>query len=373
MKLWIALLACWLWVAPAWAQLVTTSAKHAAIMDYETGQVLWEKDGRVPMPPASMSKLMTSYMVFEKLKNDELKLTDKLLVSENAWRKGGSKMFVRVGDTVPVEDLLKGVIIQSGNDACIVLAEGLSGSEESFAAAMTRKAKDIGLENSTFANATGWPDPNHKMSAVDLVKLARLIVKDHPESLIYYAQTSFTYNGIKQGNRNPLLGTFPGADGLKTGHTEESGYGLVGTAERDGQRRIIAFNGTTSMQERADEARSLLTQAFFDFEMVPLFTEGEVVGAAKVLKGKSPEVNLIAPKDLKFGVHKAARKSLKAEVVYQGPLKPGFKKGDVIAQLVVSAEGRAPETFDLVAAEGVKKAGLFGTIGAGWGRIFGGQ
>ena len=259
LSLCLGLSAALLWpaLAPP-AQALETRAREAFLIDVTTGTVLLEKDADVSMPPASMSKIMTAYLVFGALKEGRISLDDKLPVSEKAWRKGGSKMFVEVGSEVSVEDLLRGVIVQSGNDACIVLAEALAGSEEAFAEQMTRKAREIGMEGSTFTNSTGWPDPNHRMTARDLAILAERMVQDFPDFYHYYSEREFTYNGIRQGNRNPLLYKNLGADGLKTGHTEEAGYGLTASAERDGRRLVLVINGLESIKARSEEAERLI-------------------------------------------------------------------------------------------------------------------
>ncbi len=261
-----------------------TAAKYALIIDYTSGATLLEKDADVPMPPSSMTKLMTAYIVYGALKSGKLKLTDELPVSERAWRMGGSKMFVQVGTSVPVEDLIRGMIVQSGNDACIVLAEGIAGSEEQFVELMNQRAKEIGLTQSNFRNATGWPDPELRMSCRDIATLASRIIQDYPEYYHYEAEKTFKYNGIEQGNRNPLVqkGT---ADGLKTGHTEAGGFGLVASSERNGRRVIEVLNGLTSMHQRAEEAERLMEWSFREFEEVTLFTAGDVVEHAPVWLG----------------------------------------------------------------------------------------
>ncbi|MEM6852726.1 MAG: D-alanyl-D-alanine carboxypeptidase family protein, partial [Pseudomonadota bacterium] len=237
------------------APLIQTQAERAVILDYETGDVLFEKDARTAAPPASMSKLMTTEMLFQRLKDGSMTLDQELPVSERAWRKQGSKMWVLVNTSVPVEDLLRGIVVQSGNDACIVVAEAIGGTEDAFAEMMNERAAEIGLTDSTFANSTGWPDPNHKMSALDLARLSRHLIAEYPDYYPYFAEREFTWSDITQPNRNPLLFAGVGADGLKTGHTEESGYGLVGSAQVRGDRRIIVIGGLDSEAQRAGEAR----------------------------------------------------------------------------------------------------------------------
>jgi len=249
------LIAALIYLVPLSAAAFDSKARALYVIDYETGVVLLEKNAQTALPPASMSKLMTLYMLFEALKDGRLGLTQTFPVSTKAWQMGGSKMFLREGDNVSIENLLRGIIVQSGNDACIVVAEGLAGSEAEFANRMTMRARQIGLENSTFANSTGWPNPDHRMSAADLVTLANLMIRDFPEYYSYFAERSFTWEGIEQENRNPLLAADIGADGLKTGHTEEAGYGLVGSAIQNERRIVFMISGLSSAAERAQETQ----------------------------------------------------------------------------------------------------------------------
>ncbi len=347
-----------------------TDATHAVIMDFETGSVLFSQNGEVPMPPASMSKLMTVLMTLEALRDGRLSLRDELPVSENAWRRGGaasgsSTMFLEVNSRATVEDLLRGIIIQSGNDACIVIAEALGGSEAAFADMMTDRARELGLETASFANSTGWPDPDHRISAEDLASLARLIILEHPELYELYAEREYTYNGIRQFNRNPLLGVFDGADGLKTGHTEESGYGLVGTAERDGVRRIIVFNGMDSSSARANEAERMMRSALSDYAVYELISAGDAVGHnAEVFMGEVDQVGLVLAETVEIGMHRRARRNASFEIVYEGPLIAPIAAGSEVAELVVTIPGQAPVSYPLLAAETVERKGLMGRIGA---------
>ena len=254
-----------------------TSAKQAIIVDYKTGNVLFEKNADQKMPTSSMSKVMSMYVIFDALKKGNLSLDDEFVVSEKAWKKGGSKMFIEVGKKVKVEDLIRGVIIQSGNDATIALAEGLAGSEEMFANALNRKAKELGMDNSSFMNASGWPDENHYSTARDLAKLAKAMIEEFPEYYEFYSETEFTFNDIKQANRNPLLGAGIGADGLKTGHTDDGGYGLIGTGVNDDGRRVImVLNGMESKKERREESIRLLQWGLNGFTNVVLFENKKV-------------------------------------------------------------------------------------------------
>jgi D-alanyl-D-alanine carboxypeptidase (penicillin-binding protein 5/6) len=356
---------------PALAQSTyETDASHAVIMDYETGTILFSKNGDEPMPPASMSKMMTVLMTLEAIESGSLALDDELPVSEHAWRTGGaasgsSTMFLEVGSRARVDDLLHGVIVQSGNDACIVLAEAIGGSEEAFADMMTQRAHELGMESAHFANATGWPDPDHEISAEDLARLARILIRDHPDFYDIWSQREFTYNGIRQYNRNPLLGVFSGADGLKTGHTEESGYGLVGSAARDGERRIIVFNGMDSNAARASEAERMMRAALTDYDVYHLFAAGDAIEHdAPVFMGEAQTVPLRAEGDVSIGLHRRARRDMTVSVNYEGPIPAPIAEGDTIATLTVEAPGMEPQDFPLVAAEAVPEKGLMGRIGA---------
>ena len=341
-----------------------STAREVFLYDMNTGTVLFEKDADVPMPPASMSKIMTSYMVFEKLRDGTLSMDDTFTVSEKAWRKGGSKMFVEVGKQIRIEDLLRGVIIQSGNDASIVLAEGISGSEEAFAEAMTRKAQELGMTNSTFANATGWPDDYQRMSARDLATLAARIITYFPEFYAFYSEKEFTWHGIRQGNRNPLLYRNTGADGLKTGHTEEAGYGLTASAERNGRRLILVATGMKSMKERGRETERILNWGFREFDNYTLFESGQTVDEAEVWLGSTPTVPLASPRDIVVTLPRKLRNEMSVSVSYQQPVPSPITEGDQIAVLRVTAPGRAPQEFPLLAARTVDQLGPFGRIAA---------
>ncbi|WP_241095061.1 D-alanyl-D-alanine carboxypeptidase family protein [Marinicauda algicola] len=342
-----------------------TRASHAVILDYETGEILYSKNGAEPMPPASMSKLMTVYMAFEAIEEGRLSMDDELPVSETAWRRGGaasgsSTMFLEPNSRARVDDLLRGIIVQSGNDACIVIAEALEGTEENFADAMTDRAHELGLDSANFENATGWPDPDHRISAADLARLAAIIIRDFPELYDIYAETEFAYNGIRQYNRNPLLGVVEGADGLKTGHTTESGYGLVGSAERDGERRIVVFNGMESERARADEAERLMRAAFTEFEIYEIVSAGDILAEADVFLGVSPRVALRASRDLAVGLHRRDRDDITAEVVYTAPVRAPVEEGQEIGRLVVTMPGGRVEEIPLEAAMAVPEKGAIG-------------
>ena len=341
------------------ADPIETAAREAFIFDMNTGAVLLEKNADQLMSPASMSKLMTITMVFERLKDGTLNMEDTLPVSEKAWKKGGSKMFVEVDTRVSIGDLLRGIIVQSGNDACIVVAEGLGGSEEGFAEAMTSRARELGLEKSTFRNATGWPDPNHKMTARELALLAKHIIQDFPEYYTIFAEKDFTFSDIKQGNRNPLLYKDNGADGLKTGHTEESGYGLVGSSERDGRRIILVVNGLENAKERSRESERLMEWAFREFNNYALFKSGDIVDNARVWLGDKDVVPLTVESDLTVTLSRQARKSMTVKVVYNEPIPAPIIKGTPVAQLVVSGPEIETIAVPLVAMEDISRPGTF--------------
>ena len=348
---------------------IDTPAKQAYVIDVNTGAVLLNKAGREHMPTSSMSKVMTAYLVFDAIKNGQLSLEQTLPVSELAWRTQGSKTFVHVGDQVKVEDLVRGMIIQSGNDACIVLAEGVAGGEESFARKMTERAKELGLTDSNFVNATGLPDPNHYSTPADLAHLAQRLMTDFPERYHYYSEKDFTYNNIKQGNRNPLLYNMPGADGVKTGHTDIAGFGLIGSAIRDGRRLILVVNGLNSMQQRADESHRLLEWGFAQFHNVPLAKAGVALDSLPVHDGVADSVTVVAPTDiamtLPYGVTAPT-----AKIVAQTPLVAPIAKGQEIAQLIVSRPGQDDQIYKLQAGAEVPKLSFFGRIKARLSKIF---
>lgn len=350
----------------AWAQkgLVETPARHAVLIDHETGAVLFSKDENVPMPPSSMSKLMTIYLLFERLADGRLSLDDEFTVSEKAWRMGGSKMFVEVGSKVRIEDLVRGIVVQSGNDACIVVAEGIAGSEAAFAELMNAEARKLGMEDSHFSNASGWPHPDHVMSARDLANLARHLIDDFPQYYHYFRETSFIYNEIRQGNRNPLLYKNMGADGLKTGHTQAAGYGLVASAMRDDHRLVLVVNGLESVNQRSREAERLLNWAFREFGRYDLFSANETVTEADVWLGKSETVELKLEQPLQIVVPRSVRGKMKVAVVYDGPIPAPIAKGQSVAKLTVQAPGMATIERDLVAGADVMQLGALGRVTA---------
>ena len=326
--------------APKKDDAFQTAAPYAILIDADTGTVLFEKNADKLNPPASMSKLMTVEVVLHAISEGRIKLNDEFTVSEYAWRKGGapsggSAMFAAINSRVKVEDLLRGVMIQSGNDACIAFAEGLAGSEGAFADMMNKRAKELGLTQSHFANPTGLPDPDHVMTMRELAKLAQHIIKTYPEFYKIYSEREFTWNKVRQQNRNPLLTMGIGADGMKTGYHKEAGYGLVGSAVQNGLRLIVVVNGFKSMKERADEARKLLEWGFRGFEARPLFAEGETVGEAKLYGGAKGRVPLLGTQAIRLLVPRSATEKLAAKVIYYGPVRAPVTKGQPIGVLKV--------------------------------------
>ncbi|BAE51255.1 D-alanyl-D-alanine carboxypeptidase [Paramagnetospirillum magneticum AMB-1] len=364
--------------ATAGAQSIETAAKQAIIIDYASGQVLMEKNADELMVPSSMSKLMTVFMVFDKLKTGAWKPSDRLPVSETAWKRHykseGSLMFLPVNSTATVEELLKGVVIQSGNDACSVLAEAHSGSEEAFAEEETRRARQIGLTRSVFKNASGWPEPGHLMTARDLSVLARHLIADFPEYYPLFSQMEFVFNGIKQGNRNPLLYNTPGADGLKTGHTEAAGYGLTASIKRGNRRIIMILNGMSSMKERAEESRRLTEWAFREWETYALFKAGEeVIPDAEVWLGQKETVPLLIKDSLEVSMQRRNRLEMKVTTVYNGPIAAPVKAGQEVGKVVVTAPGMAPVEVPMVAGADVEKLGFAGRMSTAFKRVIWGK
>ncbi|MBI1207342.1 MAG: D-alanyl-D-alanine carboxypeptidase [Azospirillum sp.] len=342
----------------AQAGTIDTSARQAYLIDLTTHTVLLDKNGDQRMPTSSMSKIMTMYMVFDALKGGRLSLDDTLPVSERAWRMQGSKMFVEINNRIKVEDLIRGVVIQSGNDAAIVFAEALGGTEENFAHLMTKKAKEIGLLNSNFMNATGWPHPDHYSTCHDLAILAERLMYDFPEYYHYDSERDFTYHGIKQGNRNPLLYRNMGVDGLKTGHTETAGYGLTASAIRDGRRLVLVANGMPSMQARADESARLIEWGFREFGVYELFQPGETVEQAQVWLGDAPTVPLVVEGGLKLTMTPGERKDMKVVLKLDEPVAAPIAKGARLGTLVISGPGFVTREVPAVAAADVGKQNL---------------
>ena len=339
------------------------SAPHAILIDAENGGVLFERDADKLIFPASLGKLMTAEYVFNEIKEGRIKLTDEYMVSENAWRKGGapshgSTMFAAIYSKVPVDDLIHGMIIQSANDACIVLAEGIAGNEAAFAEKLTERARAIGLTKSVFTNSNGLPDPGEQVTTRELGMLARHIIRTYPDFYQLFGQADYTWNKIRQQNRNPLLGAMAGADGLKTGFTKEAGYGLVGSAVQNGLRLIVVVNGVATAKERADEAKKLLEWGFRNFEQRVLFAEGQTIGAAKVFGGASSRVDLVADGVVRVMLPKTGADKLIARIVYNGPVPAPVTEGTRIGNLKVWRNDNLILTMPLKATENVGKGNM---------------
>jgi D-alanyl-D-alanine carboxypeptidase (penicillin-binding protein 5/6) len=317
------------------------SAPYAILIEADSGTVLFEKNADKLNPPASLSKLMTTEVVLHTIEQGKLKWDDEMTISENAWRKGGapsggSAMFAALNSRVSVRDLLHGVMIQSGNDACIALAEGIAGSEIAFADLMNNRAKELGLTQSHFSNSTGIHEPDHNITIRELARLAQYIIKTYPEAYKIYGEREFTWNKVRQQNRNPLLAMNIGADGLKTGYTKEAGYGLAGSAVNNNLRLILVVNGFKTMKERAEESRKLMEWGFRAFESRALFAQGETVGEAKLYGGAQSRVSLVSPVPIRLLVPRAMNEKLTAKVVYSGPVTAPVQKGQPIGTLKVS-------------------------------------
>ena len=341
---------------------IDTQATHAMIIEAETGAVLLDKGAEERMPPASMSKVMTAYVVFDMLKQGRAKLEDELPVSEHAWRTQGSKMFVPIGARIKIEDLIRGMVVQSGNDACVVLAEGLAGSEAAFVEKMNAKAEEIGLTGSHFADVGGLPDPNHYMTARDLATLALRTITDFPEFYHYYGEKDYSFNNINQGNRNPLIYRDIGADGLKTGHTEEAGYSLLASVHRDKRRIIMVLGGLPTMKARAQESERLIEWAFREFNNYQLFAAGDKVDDAELWLGTEAKVPLTVAKDFLVTMPRKSRKDMKVVVAYDKPVPAPIRKGQEIGKVVVTAPDMAQDEAPLIAAAHVDRMGPLGRM-----------
>ena len=344
------------------ANAFETKAENAILMDYETGTYLFVKNHEVMIAPASMSKLMTVYILLHKIKDGEISLEDTFTVSQKAWEKGGaasggSTMFLKIGQEVKVEDLLRGILIQSGNDACITVAENISGSEEEFASLMNETAEKLGLKNAHFENSTGLPHPEHKISAEDLALLARHIIKEFPEYYKIFSEKEFTFNGIKQGNRNPLLYTLNGADGLKTGHTDEAGFCLTASAKRGNRRLIEVVAGLSSNKERSEESESMMTWGFANFDNYKFFNKNQILATVPVWYGAVPNVDLVAPDDVTITVKKSTKHKYGAKIDYDTPVKAPIFKGDKLGEIKITYGEKILQTIPLVAKEDVAQVG----------------
>ena len=340
---------------------IESVAKTALLIDLSTGETFLEKNSQLRTYPSSMTKIMTALMAFEKIKEGTLSLDQEFLISKKAWKMGGSKMFIEVDKKVTVSDLLLGVVVQSGNDASIAIAEGISGSEEIFAIEMNNLAKKIGLSDTNFVNSSGWPNDNHYTTAQDLAKIAIYTLNEHPEFYKMYGVTEFTYNGIKQDNRNPLLYSFDGADGFKTGHTQAAGYGLVGSAERGGRRLLLVLNGLETSRSRAQEALRLMDWGFNNFQLVEFYKKNEVVIEADTWLGKKEKVKLSSIRDISVSIPKSHLSDMKVEVLVEEPIQTPISQGDKIGTLQISYQDNQLQ-FPLISSEDIEQKGFFSRI-----------
>ena len=336
---------------------IDTKAESAVVLDVNSNTILFEKNPEIKQGPASMSKLMLIYMVFERLQNNTLSLDQEFLVSKKAWKYGGSKMFVKAGDMVSVNDLLKGIIVQSGNDACIVLAEGLSGSEENMVEEMNDKGIEIGLTGSNFTNTTGWPHQDHYMTLRDIAHLSRLIINKFPEYYYMFAINEFTYNDIRQFNRNKLI-SIDGYDGLKTGRTTQSGFGIAASSKKNDRRIISVVNGLNSDKERINETKKLVNWSFREFITLDLYEAGDTIQSAKVWLGKEAFVPLVLNDDLVITIKKKNIDKYKIKLIYETPIISPIKKGDKVAELHL-IEGDSTKIKDIYAGKNIDKISRF--------------
>ena len=374
-----ALVALAAWPATAAAPPFETSAPIAYMVDLSSGAVLYDKDSNRRMPPASMAKMMTVYVAFDMIRKGELKLDQQFTVRPETWAKwhgpaAGSTMFLSSGESVSVDNLLKGIVTLSGNDACVVLAEGISGTEEAFVARMNDAARRLGLANSAFGNSNGWPDEGRTyVTARDLATLAKATIEDFPDLYKrFYSLKEFTWGktlgsnaDITQANRDPLLGRVQGADGLKTGHTDEAGYGFTGSAEQNGRRLVMVVAGLDSFNGRIAESVKFMEWGFRAWAAKPLVKKGKQIETAEVQGGDSGSVGLVAPRDLAVTLPAGSAANVKVKVVYMGPVKAPIAAGQHIADLVVETPDTPPQAMPLVAASAVGEAGFFGRVWAG--------
>ena len=356
-------------VVTADGSTLETAASHMILLDYRSGTVLAEKASDARMYPSSMTKMMTLYIIFDRLKQGSVSLESEFTVSENAWKMQGSKMFVPLGESIPLEQLIQGIAVQSGNDACVTAAEGLAGSEMAFAQIMNETAKKLGMNDSNFVDSSGWPNPQHYTTAHDLALLGVALVRDFPEYYHYFSEPEFTYHGIRQFNRNLLLKDNLGVDGLKTGHTEAAGYGITLSAKElaTGRRLVLVINGLDSESARAQVGKELLTWGFRNFEEVTLATPGKVLAQAKVYAGKAETVGLTVKDPLVLSIGRMGKDKISMTANYKGPVTTPIAGGQQIGKLVVTLPNGATKEVPLVATEAVERAGFFGRAKAGWG------
>ncbi len=345
------------------ANSLETKAEQAILFDYETRSIIFEKNADELMSPSSMSKIMTIYYVFKKISDGDLKLTDKFKISKKAWKKGGSKMFLNINSLVSVEDLIRGIIVQSGNDACIAIAEGISGSEELFAEELNILGKEIGLTNSSFTNSTGWPDPDHLTTIKDLLTLTIRTIEDFPDLYHYYSEKEFTYSKIKQLNRNPLLFTELTADGLKTGHTSLGGYGLVASVKKNERRLILILNGLKFNKDRSKESERLIKIGLNQYKNVSLFNSNEIISSLQVWGGKKKEVEIYTKDKISITVPNRIKKDLIYSIKHYNPLTAPISKDQEVAELIIKKKNKEVlKKYKLYSKSEIKKMSFFSKI-----------
>jgi len=332
---------------------IDTKAEQAIVVDFDTNEILFEKNSNLKTPPASMTKIMTIYAAFDRIKNTDLSIENECIVSAKAYKMGGSRTFLEIDDKVSINDLLKGIIIQSGNDASVALAECLAGTEGDFAKLMNVYAKRIGMTNTNFVNSSGWPEKNHYSTVKDLAILSNAVIKEFPDFYLYFADQEFTYNEIKQPNRNKLLSSVQGADGLKTGFTKASGWGIAATAKRDNRRITVVINGTNSSRLRLNEASNLINWAFSQTSQKQLVDEGQIITEVDVWLGDKPRVNLISSKKIISTLSFDQIQLIESSIEYKKPIAAPIKQDEIYGKLIINIEGKPNIEVDLVAQENV--------------------
>ena len=350
-----------IWTKKSNSQLldIKSPAKQVIIYDHEADEVLFEKNADQIMKPASMAKVMTAYVIFDKLKDQSLQMSDTFLVSNRAWRMGGSRSFLELNTNVSIKDLLLGLIVQSGNDAAVVLAEGVSGEEEAFAREMNRYAKILGMYNTYFTNATGWPHPDLKTTSRDLIILTSNMINNFPELYELFNEKIFTYNNIKQSNRNPLLYSMKGADGLKTGHTNESGYGLIGSVKKNNRRVSIVINGLNSKKKRTFESKRLFNIVFRETALLSLFNDKKSLAKANVWLGKQSQVDLVAEKAFKKIISPLELNKTKIKIQWQDPISAPITKGDKVGNIFIDIPGKELIKQNIVSSQSIDTMSTF--------------
>lgn len=350
-----------IWMKKSISQLldIKSPAKQVIIYDHEADEILFEKNADQIMKPASMAKVMTAYIIFDKLKDQSLQMSDTFLVSNRAWRMGGSRSFLELNTNVSIKDLLLGLIVQSGNDAAVVLAEGVSGGEEAFAREMNRYAKILGMNNTYFTNATGWPHPDLKTTSRDLIILTRNIINNFPKLYELFNEKIFTYNNIKQSNRNPLLYSMNGADGLKTGHTNESGYGLIGSVKKNNRRVSIVINGLNSKKKRTFESKRLFNIVFRETALLSLFNDKKSLARANIWLGKQPQVDLVAEKAFKKIISPLELNKTKIKIQWQDPISAPIAKGDKVGDIFIDIPGKELIKQNIVSSQNIETMSTF--------------